>query len=330
MPLVSAPLWKSLEISALDVELAVEKARSSRIEMVDQVKRAFYTVLLAGDSHRVYSDAYLNARNNYDDIEAKFDRGLVAEYDVIRARVNVSNAEPSVYDAENSLALALWQLKALIGIDLATEIECVGALADYDRQLTGGFPAMDLSLGDNSDLRQLDIQLDRQSKVIQLRRAQYFPTLNAQFSYQYTSMNNDFKFGNYKWDPYSMLGLSLSIPVFSGGQRRSNVRQAQIGLNQLQIVRRDAERNLQLAVKQSFDRMNTCHKQYIAAKDGVEQSETGYNITMKRYETGEGTLLEINDSQLSLTVAKLNLNQAVYNYLVARSSLEKTLGNSNQ
>ncbi len=72
--------------------------------------------------------------------------------------------------------------------------------------------------------------------------------------------------------------------------------------------------------------MNTCIKQYSAASAGVTEAEKSYVITMKRYETGEGTLLEINDAQLSLTQSQLNLNQSIYNYLVAKSSLEKTLG----
>lgn len=330
MPLVSASLWKSLKISALDVELAVEKARSSRIEMTDQVKRAFYAVLLAEDSYGVFEEAYENAVNNYNDINEKYQRGLVAEYDLIRANVNVRNAEPNLYDAENSLMLTQWQLKALIGMDLEKEIKCIGSLAEYEPELMASHISMDLSLDNNSDLQQLDIQLDQQEKTIEMQKAQYYPTLNAQFSYQYSSMNDNFKVGHYQWDPYSTLGLTLSIPVFSGGLKKSNVQQARIGLRQLELQREDTERNLRVSVKQSYDQMNTCLKQYIAAKAGVEESEKGYTITMKRYETGEGTLLEINDSQLSLTQSRLNLNQSIYNYLTAKSTLEKTLGNNNQ
>ncbi|MDR2039280.1 MAG: TolC family protein [Bacteroidales bacterium] len=327
MPLVSASLWKSLKISALDVELAVEKARSSRIEMIEQVTQAFYGVLLADDSYRVFKQAYENAENNYQDIKEKFEQGLVAEYDLIRADVNVRNAEPSMYGAENSLVLAHWQLKALMGIDLGIDIECTGSLAEYDRLLTKSHISMDLSLDNNSDLLQLDIQQGQMEKALGMRKAMYYPTLSAQFSYQYISMNNDFKIGHYRWDPYSTVGISLSIPIFSGGERMSNVRQTETGLRQLELQRENTERHLQVAVKQSYDRMNTCLKQYQAAKAGVKQAETGYTITMKRYETGEGTLLEINDSQLSLTQAKLNLNQSIYDYLIAESSLQKTLGN---
>lgn len=326
MPLISVPLWKSLKISAYDVEMSVEKARSSRIELIDQVQRAFYSVLLANDAHGVYKQAYDNAVYNHKEIKQKYEQGLAAEYDLIRANVNVKNAEPNMYDAENSLILARWQLKALLGLDLNSEIECIGTLSDYEENLIPDFVSINTDLMDNSDLKQLDIQREQLEKMKQMQVAQYYPSLNMQFNYQWNSMNNDFRIGHYRWDPYSILGVNLTIPIFSGGKRYSDVKQTKIAISQLRDQRLDAERNLRLGVKQYTDQMNTCIKQYSAASAGVTEAEKSYVITMKRYETGEGTLLEINDAQLSLTQAQLNLNQSIYNYLVAKSSLEKTLG----
>ena len=70
MPLVNAQLWQSLKLSALDVELAIEQARSSRISMVSQVKQAFYAVLLAKEAYNVYKEVYDNAQKNFEDIES--------------------------------------------------------------------------------------------------------------------------------------------------------------------------------------------------------------------------------------------------------------------
>lgn len=330
VPLISAPLWNSLKISGFDVELAVEKARSSRIDMVDQVKQTFYSVLLSGDAYIVFKEAYDNAVRNYNDIKQKYEQGLLAEYDLIRANVNVKNAEPNMYDAENSLILASWQLKALMGIDLELNIKCIETLTDYEDRLIEYSSLTDVSLDDNSNLKQIDIQHKQLEQIRKMNMAQYYPTLSASFSYQWMSMNNNFKFKDYNWDPFSTVGVTLSVPIFSGGKRYSDIKQSQVSLMQLSDQRMDVERNLRLAIKQSIDQMNTCIKQYRAALAGVEESGKGYAITMKRYETGEGTLLEINDSQLSMTQAKLNLNQSIYNYLTAKSILEKTLGSTNE
>lgn len=330
MPLVNASLWKSLSISGIDVELAVEQARSSKIAMVNQVKKSYYNVLLANDSYHVFKESYDNAMQNYLDIKKKYEQGTVAEFDLIRADVTVKNSEPNMLQAQNALTLAKWQLKALLGMDLDTGIECSGTLTDYENELFADFLSTDTTLANNTDLKQLDIQSKQLGKTLLMQKFDYLPTLSLTGLYQWTSMNNDFKFKDYRWNPYSVIGVSLSIPIFTGGSKYYKIRQTRVSMEQLNLQREDTERNLQLAVKQNIDNMNTCVKQFDAARKGVEQAERGYLISQKRYDTGAGTLLEMNDAELALTQARLNFNQAIFNYIVAKSDLEKIMGQEHQ
>lgn len=73
--------------------------------------------------------------------------------------------------------------------------------------------------------------------------------------------------------------------------------------------------------------MNTCIKKFDARPKGGRASGTGYMISQKRYDTGAGTWLEMNDAELALTQARLNFNQSIYDYMVAKADLEKVLGN---
>ena len=329
MPLVNASLWKSLSISALDVELSVEQARSSKISMVNQVKKSFYGVLLANDSYRVFKDSYDNAMENYLDIKKKYEQGTVAEYDLIRADVTVKNSEPNMLQALNSLTLAKWQLKALLGMDLETEIDCEGTLVDYETELFADFLSTDTTLSENTDLKQIDLQAEQLKKTLMMQKFDYLPTLSLTGLYQWTSMNNDFKFKNYQWNPYSMIGVTLTVPIFSGGSKYHKIKQTQVSMQQMDLQREDTKRNLQLSIKQYMDNMNTCIKKFDAAQKGVEQANRGYLIAQKRYDTGAGTLLEMNDAELALTQSKLNFNQSIYDYMVAKSDLEKVLGQQN-
>ena len=326
IPIVNASLWKSLSISAVDVELAIEQARSSKIAMVNQVKKGFYSVLLANDSYRVFKESYNNAMENYQDIKRKFEQGLVAEYDLIRANVTVKNSEPNMLQAENALILAKWQLKALLGMDLEMNIECKGQLTDFEAELFGDFLSTDTTLANNTELKQMDLQAKQLEKTLTMQKFDYLPTLSLTGLYQWTAMNNDFKFKDYRWNPYSMVGLSLSIPIFSGGNKFYKIKQTRNSLEQLNLQKEDTQRNLQLAIKQHLDNMKTCVKRFDASQKGVEQAERGYLISLKRYDTGAGTLLEMNDSELALTQAKLNFNQAIYDYMVAKADLEKIIG----
>ena len=329
MPLVNASLWKSLSISALDVELSVEQARSSKISMVNQVKKSFYNVLLANDSYRVFKDSYDNAMENYLDIKKKYEQGTVAEYDLIRADVTVKNSEPNMLQALNSLTLAKWQLKALLGMDLEIEIDCEGSLVDYETELFADFLSTDTTLCENTDLKQIDLQAEQLKKTLMMQKFDYLPTLSLTGLYQWTSMNNNFKFRDYQWNPYSMIGVTLTVPIFSGGSKDHKIKQTQVSMQQMDLQREDTKRNLQLSIKQYMDNMNTCIKKFDAAQKGVEQANRGYLIAQKRYETGAGTLLEMNDAELALTQSKLNFNQSIYDYMVAKSDLEKVLGQQN-
>lgn len=325
-PVIVPTLWKSLQISSLDVELAVEAARASRINMSNDVKRAYYGLLMAQDACRVFKESYENALMNYTDIKNKFDQGLVAEFEVIRADVTVKNEKPNLIQAENAYNLAALSLKALMGMDMDQEIAVEGSLKDYEELLFAEMLQADTSLGNNSDLKQFDIQSEQLKKTLELYKAQYWPVVSISGSYMYMSMNNDFRFADYKWNPYSTVGLTVSVPLFDGFKKSSEVRQTKVALEQMKWQREDIVRKLTLSVKNSVSSMTNFAEQVFSTRDAVKLAKKGYDISQKRYSTGMGTLLELNDSQLSYTQASLMYNQAIYNYLAAKTDLAKTLG----
>ncbi len=325
MPLVNAQLWKSLKLSAMDVELAVEQARSSRVDMVEQVSKAFYQVLLAKDSYNVYKRVYDNAVENHKIVEKRYSVGAVSEYDFIRSKVSVSNAEPNVFNAENSIIVALWQLKALLGLDMNKEIDCAGSLADFEPVMTSHI-AHEMDLSNNSTMRQLDIQERMLDKSIELKRSANLPSLALSIGYNFVAMDETMKLFHYRWNPYSVAALSLNIPIFSGFKRRSDVKQAKIDLENLQLQRENTERQLFTAMKQYESSMLTNLKQYHASSENISQAKRGYDIAVKRYEVGGGTLVDVDNSQLAYTQAELSRSTAIYNYLVNQVSLEKIKG----
>ena len=325
MPLVNAQLWKSLKLSAMDVELAVEQARSSRIDMVEQVSKAFYQVLLAKDSYDVYKRVYDNAIENHKIVEKRYSVGQVSEYDFIRSQVSVANAEPNVFNAENSIVLALWQLKALLGVDLAKDIDCAGSLADFEAILTSHIE-MDGDLSANSTMRQLEIQEQMLDKTLEVKRAANIPSLALSIGYNYVAMDETMDVLNYKWNPYSVAAFSLNIPIFAGGKRRAEINQAKIDLSNLQLQRENVERQLRTAVMSYYSNMLTNVKQYHASSQTISQAKRGYDIAVKRYEVGGGTLVDVDNSQLAYTQAELTRSTAIYNYLVNQVSMAKILG----
>lgn len=327
MPLVNAQLWKSIKISGMDVELAVEKARASRLDMVSQVKNAYYAVLFSKEAFNVYKEVYENAMTNFAETEKKYNVQKATDLDMARAKTNVANAIPNVYNAESSIILALWQLKAVMGIDLEMNIDVEGAIEDYAEYMTSSVTASDsISLDRNSTMKQLEIQANELAQSIKAQQYAYIPTLALAFNYSYNAMTNDFNFKEYKWTPYSYVGVSLSIPIFSGGKRLNQVRQARNSYEQMRLQMTSTERNLKISIRQSLNTMETNVKSYDAARDAVASAEKAYSIAEKSYEVGRATLTDLNDAQLALTQSRLAVSQAVYNFIVAKTQLEQTLG----
>jgi len=327
MPLVNAQLWESISLSADQVELAVEKARESRLGTVTSVKQAYYAVLLAKEAFNVYKVVYENAVENFRQTEMKYNVQKASELDLTRAKSNVAAAVPNVYNAESSILLALWQLKAVMGLDLEREIDVMGSLDDYAetmfRDVNEGENA---SLERNTTLRQLDMQAEQLAKTVRMQQFAYIPSLNLSFAYSFNAMTDNFKFSEYRWTPYSYVGLSLSIPIFSGGQRYYAIKQTRMQASELELQRQNTERQLRIGIRQSLQTMDTAMKTYDAAKDAVGTAEKAYGIASKSYQLGKSTLTDLSNTELTLTQTKLQAAQAVYNFVVAKAGLEQTLG----
>ena len=330
MPVINAQLWESLKLSALDVELAVEQARSSRIDMIEQVTKAYYGILLAKQSQDLYQSVYDNAVENNDIVKKKFDVGAVSEYDLIRSNVSVQNALPNVIEAEYTVTLALWQLKALLGIDLQREIDVTGSLMDYVHVLDKSYDISQLNLENNSTLKQLDMQEQMLEHAVKITKLANVPSLSVSAAYLYTALGNDGKFFKKEaWNPYSYAGLQLNIPIFAGNKRRAATREARLNLANLQLQRENVERQLRVGIVQYLNNMQSSVKKYHASAATVDQAQRGYDIAVKRYDVGRGTLVDIDNSQVALTQAELQRNQSIYNFLTAKVSLDKVLGDYN-
>lgn len=326
MPLVNAQLWQSLKISGEDVELAVEKARGSRLETVTQVKNAYFGVLLAKQVFEVYREVYENALDNCERTQKKYNVQKASELDLARAKTALANAIPDVFDSESAISLALWQLKAVMGVNLDRNIDIAGTLMDYSVNMVYDINATDAPLDGNTTLKQLALQADELAKTVKLQQAAYIPSLALAFSYSLNAMTNDFKFNEYKWSPYSYVGLSLSIPIFSGGKRLNQVRQAKVQSVEMELRKADTERQLRIAIRQYVKSMDTAMKSFTAANDALGSAEKAYSIAKKSYELGRSTLTDLNDAQLALVQARLAVSQSVYTFITAKAGLEQTLG----
>ena len=327
MPLVNFQLWESLRLTGDQVELAVEQARESRLGTVASVKQAYYGILFAKEAYKVYNSVYENAVENFRLTEMRYNAAKASELDLTRAKANVAAAIPNLYNAENSVELALWQLKAVMGVDLDRNIDIAGTLEEYAGQMFSDIAEGErASLDGNSQLRQLAQQAEMLSRQIRMQQYAYLPTLALTFSYSYLTQSDIFNLSQWKWFPSSTIGVSLSIPIFSGGQRYHAVKQARVQADELDLQRENTERQLRIGIRQSLGTMDTAMRTYDASREALVSAEKAYDVAVKSYQLGKSTLTDLNNTELVLTQSKLAVSQAIYNFVIAKAGLEQTLG----
>jgi outer membrane protein len=326
LPLFAPALFKMLKVSNADIEIALEKSRASKLNMVSEVKKAFFSHLLARSSHEVLQMSILNAQKNLENSKNFYNQGIVAEYDVIRAEVQVRNLNPMLIQTENAVNLSAIKLKILLGIDVDIEIEAEGKLIDFESDYLNYKPLANFTVDQNTNLLQLDLQQFKLNKQYELLKTNRLPTLAAFGNYQYQSQANDFNFGEYQWVKTTMVGLQLQVPIFQGFTKRHREQQVMVGIDQLKIQRDDLNKNLTLMAKNAIMNMQRASEQIDLNKEGIALADRGYNIAQTRYRTGTGTIFELNDAEDALRQAKQNYNQSLYDYLQAKVEYETIIG----
>ena len=327
LPLFAPAVYRAMSMTKTDIELAVEKSRASELDLINQVTKAYYQLMLAQDSYEVLQGSYKLAEDNFNVVNAKYQQGAVSEFDKISAEVQMRSIKPNVISAANAVTLAKLQLKVLMGITADVDIKTDDNLTNYESMLFANqLKEEDMSLENNTTMKQFELNMKLLEKNVKSLKTNFMPTLSMSFSYQYQSLYNpNINFFDYTWSNSSSLMFNLSIPLY----RASNftkVKSARIQMRQLDWNRIDTERKLNMQVVSYRNNMTASSEQVVSNKENVMQGEKAVQIAGKRYEVGKGTVLELNSSQVSLTQAQLTYNQSIYDYLVAKADLDQVLG----
>lgn len=326
LPIIAPQLWKSINISQTQILSAMESARASRLELVNQVNKAYYALLLAVASREVVQQNYDIAKFNADLFKKQFDAGTASEYDVLRSSVQVKNLEPELLQADIAVRQCKLQLVVLMGVDYNLDVEPSVTLKDMQRDMYGYALGADTDLANNSSLRSLDINARLLDQTVELRKRAWIPTVGASYNMNWLSLSNGSPFRNQSFNPYSNVSLALNIPIFSGGSKYYALKQAQAQRIELDLQRENLVNGLQMQVDLALDNINREVMQISSSEENVQQAEKAYTIMQKSFEIGAATYLNLRDSELARTSAQLAYYQSIYNYLCSTSELDLLLG----
>ncbi len=327
LPIYAPAVYQNMKLTKDDILLAQEKARSSRLSLVNQVTKAYYAALLAKDSRDVIQRSYDVSKENFDVVDKKFQVGKVSEYDKISAEVQMRSMNSSVTSAQTGLELAILQLKVLMGINTDFDIVINDSLKAYENSVTlANTESNTNEIENNSSLRQIDMNMGLLKRTDKILHTNFLPTIGMQISGMYQSYSNDdWNVFGYKYSPSSTLSISVNIPIFTASNW-TKLKSSKIKMEQLSDTRINTVRQLNMAAQSYRKNMLTSISKLESDRQAVMQADKAVSISAKRYDVGKGTILELNQSETALTQAELTYHQSIFDFLTNKADLDYTLG----
>ncbi len=309
----------SRDAAAFDLQTAIDTA------LLD-VRTKFYNVILARDKIKVEEENVQLYEHQLADTKNQFETGSVSNFEVLRAKVSLANAQPNLITARNAYRIAIEQLRQSLGTPVEASFpEVVG---DLESQPASYDPAGAIASAHEHrpELLRLDKAAAAAEEAVTTARANYYPSLQA--------------FGSYQWDGYTFanplygsptangwtFGLQSQWSIFDGRATEGKVRQAKSQLEQARLSRASEELEVDLEVRQSLSTLQEAGELVTASHQTIEQAAEALRLADARYHAGSATQLDVLTSQVALTQAKTDQLTANYNYLVALANVRKAIG----
>jgi outer membrane protein TolC len=332
---VQQPVFTGLRLEAggrsarLLEAAAGQDLEQDRAELVFAVKNAYWGLARAREFEKVVEENVRQVAEHLKDVRAFFDQGLVTKNDVLRAELELSNAEILRIDARDAAELALTALDSLIGLPLATDVELTTTAASQASRIPADSPGpspVDGALSRRPDLKAADLRIKASEWGIKAARSGYYPQVFLTGNYYYLRPNPRYlpSLDKFKgtWD----LGVSVSFDLWDWGQTRSRAEQARARLAQAESARKLLEDHVTLEVTQCRLALSRAKEKARVAGQAVGLAEENFRVSRERFRQGVALSADVLDAEVALLRTRLNKTQADIDLVLAQARLEKALG----
>lgn len=323
-------MGKAIEITKLLSRVSRENSVFTRLNIVFEVRRAFYTVLLSKDVVTVFEETLSQAQAHYENLQKQFAEGVASEFDLLRSEVQVAEVQPQLIKAQNNLEISQNILKNTMGLPLDRPIRLEGAMDLAIKPETDMQQSLQQGMRRRSELRQLDLNERIALLNVSIQKGGWLPSVSLNASYQFQGQSNDFQFSPLERNASLAATLNVRFNIFDGFETSAKIQKAQAELSRLQNRKEQAARAIEIEIRQAVQNIKEAQERILAQQKSVQQAQKAHRIAELRYEQGVGTQLELFDARLALNRIKLNHLQAVYDYNIAVFAWEKATGLINQ
>jgi outer membrane protein TolC len=309
----------SRDAAAFDLQTAIDTA------LLD-VRTKFYNVLLAREKIRVEEENVRLYEHQLEDTRNQFESGTVSNFEVLRAKVYLANAQPNLITARNDYRIAIEQLRQSLGTPgTATFPEVAGDLAikaaAYDQD-----SAIASAHEHRPELQKLEKLEAAGEESVKTAQSAFYPNLQAFGAYEWGGFNYvNPLYGSPSANGW-LFGLQSTWSIFDGRTTVGRVRQAKSQLEQARLSKASEELEIDVEVRQALSSLQEAGELVSASEETVDQAAEALRLADAKFHAGSATQLDVLTSQVSLTQAKTDQLTANYNYLVAVANVRKAIG----
>lgn len=315
-----------IEMAKIYKEISQENTRFTKNMIKKSVKSLFYSILYTRELVNINKDILELAKKHLKTVEEKYKEGLLSDLHVLRQEVEVFNSEPQLIKANNLYLTGILNLKNLLGLNLDDEINIIG---NFNCSSDDDYSFDDLyrkAIINRPDMRLAILNKKMSEKKLKLEKAGHWPTLSAFATKQFSGMSDN-GFPDDKLRGWSFLaGIRFQMPIFSGFSVVSKVKQAEYDLEIATRNIDDISRKIKIELQQALFDLQEASKRIKSQKTSVNNAKKMLEATEVRFREGLSSQLELNDATLAYNLARLNYNQALYDFCIANVNLEYILG----
>ena len=311
-------------IGKISVEMSDVTRRQSQQEVAEQVRLLYFSALVSGQTLELLDRNLETVRRLHEFSQKSVDAGVAEQVDADQILVQVATLETSINEARRGLEMIYNSMRLQMNIGFDKEIvltQTLDELMDVERSLDLLYDDFILENNFSYQLALKSTDLYRQQK--NLAGWAYGPTLSAY--YQYTGRKYFSDEMTMNMTPPNMMGVTLSIPIFSSGKNFETFKKAKLEYQKQLNTLESTEMALKIQHRQLKYNLSSAYERYQTQLKNVEVSQKVFDNIGKKYEFGHASSLDVTNSANTLITAQSTYVQAALDYVTAQIELEKLL-----
>jgi outer membrane protein len=303
------------------VDIALVRRSVARQQIALQVVEAYYRLLEAQRLSEVADASVTQLEAQEKQAHSLFSNGVIAKNDVLRAALALASARQRAIQTRGQIVIAQGKLSSAMGVsqdEPPNPVQFAGEPPPLDEPTLQS--AEGHAVAQRVELREIDRRIEEADRGLRFARKKLFPQVNGVGNYTH------FEGSKFQQADAAYVGLTASWDVWDWGTTIAGIAEADAKLQQARIARRKLEDGVRFEARQAFVNAATAREALGVARASVSQAEENYRIVAKKFDSSAATSFDIVDAEALLTQARGQVEQALYDYLIARAALQKATG----